>query len=107
METGQVAFRVTTERLTEISQNIDGSIQKLRTDMEKMGNEVQQSSNYWEGEAGETCRMAFREFNDEIETMLARLNEHVVDLQKIAGIYEQSETTSLSEADALPEDVII
>lgn len=52
---------------------------------------AQNTGKYWIGLAGDEHRRAFLDQQDEIETILKRLSEHPVDLQKISGIYVEAE----------------
>lgn len=103
----QVAFRVTTDVLRETSGTIGQKAENIEQYLNDMQEEVQMTSAYWEGEGGEICRNAFYEFRTRIETLVSRLREHVTDLEKIAGIYEENEKQAQQQADVLPDNVIV
>ena len=57
--------------------------------------------------SSERIRESGEQFRENIEELTARLMENVEDLEKIAGVYEQSEHAAQEGAEALPENVIV
>ena len=83
----------------------------LREALSAFVDSTQQAVNgtaaYWQGEAGTAHRDAYNSHNEEFNTMLARLQEHVTDLNSIAGNYIAFENQIKEIEDALPSDVIV
>ncbi len=51
-------------------------------------------------------RNRFNDKKEDIREAIARLNEQIDDLEKMAGIYEAAERTNISTTASLPSDVI-
>lgn len=107
LNAGQVTIRVSSERIRETGETIRQKTDTVGRQLEEMQDTVRMTSGFWEGEGSDLCREAFLEFREGIEELIARLMENVDDLEKIAGVYEESEQTAREEADALPDDVIL
>ena len=74
---------------------------------DSIGEMVNRSASYWEGQAGEAHRREYTEYLEEIKESLARFKENIIDLQKIAGIYRQNEQVATEIGSRLPADLII
>lgn len=60
---------------------------------------VNETSGYWEGEAGDSCRSMFFEEQEEILRIIERLRDHPAHLLQIAGLVKSNEQR-LTEASA-------
>lgn len=60
----------------------------------------------WEGEAGTTYMTKFQGLEDDIEKLVAMVNEHATDLEAIADAYRQGETANQELASVLATDII-
>lgn len=67
---------------------------------------VEGSSGYWIGEAAEAHRRAYLNQMTNIDDMFRRYQEHIVDLEGIAGIHREAEAASTTFADELPESTL-
>lgn len=103
----QIRIRVATSALEERANATEQRIKDVRSRFERMGQIVQNSRNYWEGEANEAHRREFQEYQDDIEEALARFMENVTDLRKIANVYQEAESETENLSQDLPLDVII
>lgn len=103
----QVRIRVSSERIRESGKQIREKTNRVGNRLGEMQDTVRMTAGFWEGEAGDLCREAFEQFRENIEELTARLMENVEDLEKIAGVYEQSEHAAQEGAEALPENVIV
>lgn len=75
------------ERATEVQ-----AIHKaMKAAFDQMNADVNSTSSYWRGDAGDANRKAYNDMKESIEVMLKRLEEHPVDLMKMAGVYTKSE----------------
>lgn len=100
-------IRVTTEELRSTGETIRSGTEAIGRELDEMQSIVQASGSYWEGEGGDICRSAFTDFQESIQEMISRLEEHVTDLYQMAGIYEDTEKQNQSAAEVLSGDVII
>lgn len=107
MTSADVTFRVTPEVLLAKSQTIQTQVAAMRRCFAQAEQQVNGMSGFWQGEAASAYRAAYAGHKEEIETILARLQEHVVDLNRIAGNYLQAEQTAEQLAETLPADIIV
>lgn len=99
-------LKVTPEELKKKSSEISKEIDDIASDFDKIGQLVLGTKKYWEGEASTQHVKSYNKIKEDIETIIKRLKEHPVDLEKMAGVYEQTETTISQLTSALPTDVI-
>ena len=69
-------------------------------------NKINNSTNYWKGEAGEAHRRVYQESKEGIEEVLNDFRQTAENLRTIAGNYENTEKTVVAEAQGLLVDVI-
>ncbi|WP_418752146.1 WXG100 family type VII secretion target [Frisingicoccus sp.] len=100
-------IRVSTEVLEMRANAAEEKINDVRKRFGRIAEIVHSSSGYWEGEANDAHRREYQEYQSEIEEALARFQENVTDLRKIAGIYRETEADTTSFSGDLPMDVII
>lgn len=103
----QIRIKVATNVLAERANSAEQKINDVRTRFERMSQIVQNSRNYWEGDANNAHRREFQEYWDDIEEALARFMENVTDLRKIANIYQEAENETENLSQNLPWDVIV
>ncbi|MBO5030829.1 MAG: WXG100 family type VII secretion target [Lachnospiraceae bacterium] len=103
---GQVILKVTPEQLLTKAQTTRNNISNLTAGFERIGSVVEQTKNYWIGDAGDLYRRIYIEESGQIQEMLARLLEHPSDLEKIAKNYMDVEDTVEEIALELPGDII-
>jgi len=109
MDSSGVEIKVQPDVLNAKASDVSTSISQMEqlfdtVQMEQLFDTVQttvaRTKYYWIGEAGELHRKMFEEQKDDVETLLKRLKEHPVDLQKIAKTYidtEQRQTEASSQ----------
>lgn len=98
--------KVTTEELKKASGEIKTQLDKVRTEFSEIENVMSKTSVYWQSEAADVHRNRFNDKKEDIREAIARLNEQIDDLEKMAGIYEAAERANISTAASLPSDVI-
>ena len=104
---GENRLLVETDALRIESDIVNGSVTRVSRTFEEFGNIVNHASSYWEGDGAEAHKNAYWQKADKIEEVSKRFHEHVVELQQMAGVYENAERLNESEANALPSDVIV
>ena len=100
-------FKVTPDELRAQSTVVSDKVQTIRTKFGEMERTVSSSNTYWNGEAADNFRSVYAGYKDEIEEILSRLSEHIVDLEKMAGVYTEAENAVNETIGSLPSDVII
>lgn len=101
------AFRVKPEELERKSQEFTTIINSIRKRFAKIEEVSGKTRGYWRGEAGDKDREGYASYQDDIDFILKRLNEHPVDLLKMAGIYKQAEENVLTMTEKLKVDQIV
>lgn len=101
-------LRVTPSDLQVKSASISKLVAQMRQQYSQLSSTISKTSSYWTGEGANAHKAKFNEQKSDVEEMFNRINEHIVDLQKMAGVYTSAEA-DVKEVikDSLPSDVII
>lgn len=103
-----VQLKVTPSELEAKSNSVAKLSDSMKNKYYSLKNIITRSSEYWIGDGGNVHRNKFNELNNDVEEMFHRIQEHVVDLQVMAGVYTDAEQRITSEIqEALPADVIV
>ena len=95
-------IKVTTEELEAQAAAVDGEINKMSELFDGLDKRIGKIENYWLGAASEVHCGAYRKQLRQVEELLARYREHVIDLRTMAGVYVAAEQQAASLADELP-----
>ena len=95
-------LKVSAPEMITAANELSAYIAQMSASFESMRAIMQQSENYWVGEAGNAHRALYEEKVDKIQEILSRYREHVTDLNAMAGVYEEAETQAQAAADELP-----
>lgn len=101
-------LKVDTAKLTSTAtafQSNGNQIKNLTTQMTSLVTGL--SGEVWSGDAATAYVNKFKDLQDDINRMVAMVNEHVEDLQVMAQQYAQAESANVTAAGALSSDVII
>ncbi len=101
-----LAFTVTPEALYQKSEEVQTAINSMRNEFDSIKSIMSRTSSYWQGEAADTYRKNYTNYEPDIQEIFARLSEHVSDLNNIAGQYVEAENKAQSIAETLPDAVI-
>ena len=101
------SFKVTPEQLERQSDSVSRSVSRIERSFDEIENIVKGTAGYWNGEAADLFRDTAADFKEEITTMLLRMTEHIDDLKRMAGIYEEAESKAEETIQSLPTDVIV
>lgn len=93
---------VSTEQMRNQSNVVRNLVNTMEGKFSLLKDAINGTSAYWTGEAGEANRRQYMSFISKIEDMLGRYMEHVVDLEKMADIYEEAELIAGEINDSLP-----
>lgn len=92
---------VTPEELVAQADRVRTSAKSLQERFDQMKRLVDETEYYWKGEAAEAHREGYHKNRSAIEEIISRYQEHVRDLETMAGVYREAETTSTNLADEL------
>lgn len=106
MESTNVEIKVQPEVLDAKALEVSSAVRQMEEILETILRTVKDTKNYWVGEAGDLHREAFQEQKNTMETLLKRLGEHPVDLQKIAKTYRDTEMIQANSMDWLSSNLI-
>lgn len=103
-----VQLKVETSELEAKSNSVLRISNTMKNEYTSLKNIIDRSSGYWKGDGGNAHRSKFNEQNSDVDEMFRRIQEHVTDLQIMAGVYVDTEQRIASEIqEVLPADVII
>jgi WXG100 family type VII secretion target len=94
---------VTTEELTAAAATLSTQLTKVQNCFEKMNATMSASASYWVGIAGDAHRKLYTDQKSAIAEILARYQEHISDLNEMAGVYSAAERDTEAQAEGLPE----
>lgn len=99
-------LKVTPERLESAATEFSSTASTVSTLTNEMTNIVNGLSSAWTGEAANAYKAKFNGLNDDIQRMIAMINEHSADLVEMAATYKAAETANASLASSLLDNVI-
>lgn len=100
-------IKVTPEELIRKAGELQGKITKIQKEFDSLEQNVNHTVSYWIGEAGDTYRNKYKEFKPGVQEIIRRLEEHVQDLNAMAGVYQKTESEVKEVIEELPSDVIV
>lgn len=103
---GEFTLRADPERIQSAAGNLKRRIDLLRSAFTEISSKVDSTANYWQGDAAETYRQAFRNEQPDFDEALDRLDEHVIDLHNIAAVYTGAEQIAQGYVETLLTKVI-
>lgn len=98
-------IKVTPAELKNQSNQVLADIKSIEQHWKSMGDLVNGTKNYWEGDASNTHIRIYKDVEDDVNKIITRLKENPVKLQTMAGVYEETEQNAESKAAELPTDV--
>lgn len=101
-----IELTVTPGELKNKSGEITKSITQIESAFEEIGKLVTGTKKYWEGDASDQHIKSYTKMKDDISTIVKRLKEHPKDLEKMAGVYEETENAAKKIASVLPADIL-
>lgn len=100
-------LRVTPEQLESAAGEFSNKATTVGTLTSNMMDLVNNLNSSWEGEAATAYTSRFNQLEDDIQKMIAMVQEHSNDLIEMAQVYREAETANTEEAEALAGDVIV
>lgn len=95
-------LRVSPEELENAAKRFYAELTNMQTCFDQMKLIMNASVGYWNGVAGDAHRLWYQEQTDMTEEMIRRYQEHVADLNRMAGVYMSAEQTAQQTAEQLP-----
>ncbi len=102
----QGILKVTPERLESAATEFSSTATSLGNVTNQMTSLAAGLSSVWTGTASDTYRTKFTELNDDIQRMIAMINEHSSDLIEMANVYKSAESANVTLAGTLLGNVI-
>lgn len=102
-----IQIKVTPEMLVSLSMDVTQKIAKVKSAFGELESIIQGSSSYWEGDGQSAYVQAYQLRKENYENIFQSFQEYVVNLQQIAGVYQQVETFAEELSMDLEGDVII
>lgn len=99
-------LKVAPEQLSAKSVEIKRKTDLIRREFASLESRMEKTTSYWNGEANDTYRAKYKEFKDVTEEIIKRLEEHVRDLNMMAGVYSNTEKNIENTIENLPTDII-
>lgn len=97
---------VSTDVLKAKAQEIQGQMQHINQDWNKIQQTIKNSKSYWEGDASKMHQKYIEDIEDDASKVIKRLQENHEKLLKTAKIFIKTEKEMKEIAEALPSDAI-
>ena len=100
-------LKVTPEHLLQTSGEFNSIGGQIRSLSEEMLSLIRGLSAVWEGEAAAAYGSKFDALSPDMDRLYRMVQEHVQDLQEMAGEYQKAESGSLEQGSGLESGIIV
>lgn len=100
-------LKVTPEQLISTASEFSSKAGTINSLTGEMTSKVSALASAWEGEAATAYITKFNGLQDDIEKMVAMVQEHSKDLNDMAEVYSSAEKQNVSDFEGLSADVIV
>lgn len=100
-------LKVSPEELIAQSERIRRYRSELQRLLMETEDKINGSGSFWIGEGGDTLRMKYQAKKETVEEILNRFEEHIRELQEMAGVYKEAEERAATLADSLPAHILL
>ncbi|MBD5459954.1 MAG: WXG100 family type VII secretion target [Lachnospiraceae bacterium] len=97
---------VTPEQLESTANEFSGIMAQVQRLANSMTDQVNGLGAKWQGEASTAYINKFNQLNDDIAKLTAMINEHVTDLNEMAGRYRSTEQANEELGNSLAGDIL-
>lgn len=97
---------VTTEELSTQASVVQTQLSYMMENFNTIKALIDGTQSYWTGTAGDVHRQLYSSKQSRMEEMFRRFQEHIRDLQTMAGIYQQAEHMAVLATDDLPASTL-
>ena len=94
---------VSTEALVQQADVVRGELANVRESFEEMERLMTATQRFWLGDAAQSHRQLYLSKRGGIEEILRRYQEHVTDLEEMAGVYREAESAAHEVVHELPQ----
>lgn len=101
-----ITLKVKPAELKKKSSEITQKINSIEKDINQIDKLITGTKKYWQGDASDKHIQTYVKMKDDLSKIIKRLREHPTDLEKMAGVYEEVESTVSQLSTALPTDVV-
>lgn len=101
-----VTFKVDTAALKSVADSIRVELNQIRNTFNDFNTTVNKTAYYWSSDAADEIRRTYAGFQERINAAAAGIEEQVIDLGAVAGIYEKAESENSQKPLTLSDDVI-
>lgn len=102
-----MVIKVSTEELLGGAEQVQNTIINMEKRFAIIEDAVHRSEGYWRGEAAELHLELYEKLKPEIDEIMKRLKEHVIDLRTMAQVYTEGEREVKQVIHDLPSDIIL
>lgn len=102
-----IEIKVTPETLVSISADVTQKISSVQSAFTELEGIIQNTASYWEGDGHDAFVEAYQLRKDNYMSILQSFQDHIANLQQIAGGYQQADTFAEELSLELEGDVII
>lgn len=98
-------IKVTPAELKNQANQVSSDIKSIEKHWNSISDLVNGTRTYWEGDASDTHIRIYKDVEEDVNKIIARMKENPVKLLAMAGIYDDAEQSAESTASELPTDV--
>ncbi len=99
-------LKVTPEKLLETSSEFSAAGNKIKNLTDEMMRTVNGLKGVWQGEAARIYSGRFGALQSDMDKLHRMIQEHVNDLQEMAGHYRTAEAANMEEGSALSANIV-
>ena len=100
-------LKVSPEQLISAAGDFSSKASNISSLTGEMTSKVGALASAWEGEAATAYITKFNGLQDDIEKIIAMVQEHAKDLNEMAEIYRNAESQNTADFESLSADVIV
>lgn len=95
-------LKVTPEEMVSASSTLSGYVSQMQSCFDAVKRTMDATQSYWVGLAGDAHRNLYNQKIEKTQEFIARCNEHVRELNEMAGVYSEAETAATNTIEELP-----
>jgi WXG100 family type VII secretion target len=99
-----IILKVQPEALSSKSNEITVEKNNILSTLEQVKSEMNGLVGAWKSPASDEFQLRFKQLYDDMENVIAIINEYVSDLNEAAGIYTTAESSVKAATEGLPVD---
>lgn len=100
-----IILKVDTGVMKDQANQVMTDVRNIEKHWNSIGKLINNSRNYWEGEASDAHIKIFREVEGDIDKIIQTLKQEHIKLQQMAGIYEDADTKAEQQSQPLQTEI--